>query len=232
MIFLEKWLEILTLAAKVIWVQIQTVVNPIIELTESAMSSFWFVFSLTIIAGYVILKLVQNAITFYQAHNFIHRRMNNEPSNDIEFTLFMKSLWKNDRSKGLLANAKSAKSRYLQFNAQERVLLQNYLQQRHRFLRTNQPLFILSAVVIGLLSSVLVNVLPIESASLTAENVLKTALFILSWLLIMQTKYVSMKKQTYHHLVWMQETNRTTTVDYMQEEDAAVSTNKENNPAY
>jgi hypothetical protein len=231
-IFLEKWLEILTLAAKIIWVQIQTVINPVIELTESAMNSFWFVFSLTIITGYVLLRLVQNAITYYQAHNFIHRKMNNEPASDIEFTLFMKSLWKKDRSKGLVANAKSAKSRYLQFNAQERLSIQNYLQHRLKFLRTNQPLFILGAVVIGLLSSILVNVLPIEAAALTAENVLKTTLFILFWLFIMQTKYVSMKKQTYHHLVWMQETNRTSTVDYMQEKDAAVSTNKENNPAY
>ncbi len=232
MIFLEKWLEILTLAAKIIWVQIQTVIHPIIKLTESAMNSFWFVFSLTIIAGYILLMLLQNAFTFYQAHNFIHRKMNNEPANDIEFTLFMKSLWKNDRSRGLLANAKSAKSRYLQFNAQERLSLQNYLQHRLRFLRANQPLFILGAVVIGLLSSISVNVLPIEAASVNAENVLKTTLFILSWLLIMQAKYVSMKKQTYHHLVWMQDTNRTTTADYMQEEDVAVLTNKENNPAY
>lgn len=30
----------------------------------------------------------------------------------------------------------------------------------------------------------------------------------------------------------MQETNRTSKVDYMQEDEAAVSTNKENNPAY
>lgn len=232
MIFLEKWLKILTLAAKIIWVQIQTAINPIIELTESAMNSFWFVFSLTIITGYVLLRLVQNAITYYQAHNFIHRKMNNEPASDIEFTLFMKSLWKKDRSKGLVANAKSAKSRYLQFNAQERLSIQNYLQHRLKFLRTNQPLFILGAVVIGLLSSITVNVLPIEAAALTAENVLKTTLFILFWLFIMQAKYVAMKKQTYHHLAWMQDTNRTTAVDYMQEEDVTVSTNKENNPAY
>ncbi|MQR95178.1 hypothetical protein [Fictibacillus phosphorivorans] len=229
---MEKWLEILTLAAKIIWVQIQTVIHPITELTESAMNSFWFVFSLTIIAGYILLRLVQNAITFYQAHNFIHRKMNNESVNDIEFTLFMKSLWKKDRSKGLLANAKSAKSRYLQFNAQERLSLQNYLQHRLRFLRTNQPLFILGAVMIGLLSSISMNVLPIEAAAVNAENVLKTTLFILSWLLIMQAKYVSMKKQTYHHLAWMQDTNRTTTVDYIHEEDVTISSNKENNPAY
>lgn len=229
---MEKWLDIFMLTSKVIWVQIQTVINPLIELIQSGMNNFWFVFVLTIVAGAALLSIIINGITFYQAHNFIHRKMVLESSQDIEFTLFLKSLWQSDRSKGLLPNAKSAKSRYLQFNTQERFYVQTYLQERLKFLRTNQPLFILAALFLGLISSIAADVLPIEAVQLTAENVLKTTLFVLVWLFIMQTKYVSIKKQTYYHLAWMQETNRSVNVDYMQDEDAAVSIEKENNPAY
>ncbi|MDM5315458.1 hypothetical protein QUF49_05580 [Fictibacillus sp. b24] len=229
---MEKWVEILMLTGKIIWVQIQTVINPLIELIESGTNNFWFVFAFTIVAGAALLSLIINGITFYQAHNFIHRKMVIESSQDIEFTLFLKTLWQSSRSKGLLANAKSAKSRYLQFNTQERLFVQTYLQQRLKFLRINQPLFILAAVFIGLISSIAVNVLPIEAVALTAENVLKTTLFVLVWLFIMQTKYVSVKKQTYYHLAWMQETNRAVNEDYIQDEGAQLSIEKENNPAY
>jgi hypothetical protein len=229
-IFLEKWLELIILAGKVIWVQLQTVINPVVELIESGMNSFWFVFALTVITGFIILEILYRAITFYQAHNFIHRKMVREPARDIEFSLFLKTLWQSDRSKGLVANAKAAKSRYLQFNLQERLFVQNNLQQRMRFLRNNQALFLLAAIFTGLLSSIAANVLPINSVSFTGESVLKTVLFLLAWLFIMQSKYVSMKKQTYYHLAWMQETNRTAAVDFIQD-DAAVSIN-ENNPTY
>ncbi|GGB47470.1 hypothetical protein [Fictibacillus barbaricus] len=229
---MEKWLEILMLTGKVIWVQIQTVINPIIELIESSLNVFWFVFVLTVIAGYLLLGIINKGITFYHAHNFIHRKMAVESAQDIEFTIFIKSLWQKDPSKGLVANAKSAKSRYLQFNAQERLYVQSYLQHRLRFLRTNQPLFILGAVFIGLISSIAVEVLHLEAVQLTAENILKTTLFVLVWLFLMQSKYVSVKKQTYHHLAWLQETNRSATIDYIPEEDKVVSMEKENNPAY
>jgi hypothetical protein len=229
-IFLEKWLELIILAGKVIWVQLQTVINPVVELMESGMNSFWFVFALTVLTGCVILELLNKAITFYQAHNFIHRKMVREPARDIEFSLFIKTLWQTDRSKGLVANAKAAKSRYLQFNLQERLFIQNNLQQRMRFLRNNQPLFLLAALLTGLFSSIAADVLPINSVSFTGESVLKTVLFILTWLFIMQSKYVSMKKQTYYHLAWMQETNRTAAVHLIQD-DAAVSIN-ESNPTY
>ncbi|KZE64671.1 hypothetical protein AWM68_11065 [Fictibacillus phosphorivorans] len=229
---MEKWLEILMLTGKVIWVQIQTVTTPLIELIQSGANNFWFVFAVTIVAGAALLSLMINGITFYQAHNFIHRKMVIESSQDIEFTLFLKSLWQSDKSKGLLANAKSAKSRYLQFNAQERLFVQTYLHQRLKFLRTNHPLFILTALLIGLISSIAVNVLPLEAAAFTAENVLKTTLFVLVWLFIMQAKYVSIKKQTYYHLGWMQETNRAVNVDYMNDEEASDTKEKENNPAY
>lgn len=227
---MEKWLELIILAGKIIWVQVQTVINPIVELMEAGMNAFWFVFALTVITGYIILKLLNKAFTFYQAHNFIHRKMVNEFANDIEFSLFINTLWQSDRSKGLVANAKAAKSRYLQFNVQERLFIQNNLQQRMRFLRNNHPLFFIAALFTGLLSSIAANVLPINSVSFTGENILKTALFLLVWLFIMQLKYVSMKKQTYYHLAWMQETNRTAAVELMQE-DAAVTLN-ENNPTY
>ncbi|RZT21947.1 MULTISPECIES: hypothetical protein [Fictibacillus] len=227
---MEKWLELIILAGKVIWVQLQTVINPVVELIESGMNSFWFVFALTVITGFIILEILYRAITFYQAHNFIHRKMVREPARDIEFSLFLKTLWQSDRSKGLVANAKAAKSRYLQFNLQERLFVQNNLQQRMRFLRNNQALFLLAAIFTGLLSSIAANVLPINSVSFTGESVLKTVLFLLAWLFIMQSKYVSMKKQTYYHLAWMQETNRTAAVDFIQD-DAAVSIN-ENNPTY
>jgi hypothetical protein len=229
-IFLEKWLELIILAGKVIWVQLQTVINPVVELMESGMNSFWSVFALTVLTGCVILELLNKAITFYQAHNFIHRKMVREPARDIEFSLFIKTLWQTDRSKGLVANAKAAKSRYLQFNLQERLFIQNNLQQRMRFLRNNQPLFLLAALLTGLFSSIAADVLPINSVSFTGESVLKTVLFILTWLFIMQSKYVSMKKQTYYHLAWMQETNRTAAVHLIQD-DAAVSIN-ESNPTY
>jgi len=228
---MEKWLELIILAGKIIWVQIQTVVNPITELVESGLHSFWFVFGLTVLAGYLVLSIGNKAISFYQSHNFIHRKMTVETASDIEFTLFLKTLWQSDRSKGLIANGKSAKSRYLQFNTQERIYIQNYLQHRLRFLRNNQPLFLLSALFIGLISSIFAGVLPMDKVSFTAESVVKTTLFILVWLFIMQTKYVSLKKQTYYHLTWMQETNRTVGIAYLQE-DAAVSLEKENNPAY
>ncbi|ANX13304.1 hypothetical protein ABE41_014945 [Fictibacillus arsenicus] len=227
---MEKWLELIILAGKVIWVQLQTVINPVVELMESGMNSFWFVFALTVLTGCVIMELLNKAITFYQAHNFIHRKMVREPARDIEFSLFIKTLWQTDRSKGLVANAKAAKSRYLQFNLQERLFIQNNLQQRMRFLRNNQPLFLLAALLTGLFSSIAANVLPINSVSFTGESVLKTVLFLLTWLFIMQSKYVSMKKQTYYHLAWMQETNRTAAVDLIQD-DAAVSIN-ESNPTY
>lgn len=229
---MEKWLEILMLTGKVIWVQIQTVINPLIELIQSGANNFWFIFAVTIVAGAALLSLMINGITFYQAHNFIHRKMVIESTQDIEFTLFLKSLWQSDRSKGLLANAKSAKSRYLQFNSQERLFVQTYLHQRLKFLRTNHPLFILAALLIGLISSIAVNVLPLEAAALTAENVIKTTMFILVWLFIMQVKYVSIKKQTYSHLGWMQETNRAVNLNYIYDEVASESKEKENNPAY
>jgi hypothetical protein len=229
-IFLEKWLELIILAGKVIWVQLQTVINPVVELIESGMNSFLFMFALTVLTGCIILELLNKAITFYQAHNFIHRKMVKEPARDIEFSLFIKTLWQTDRSKGLVANAKAAKSRYLQFNLQERLFIQNNLQQRMRFLRNNQPLFLLAALLTGLFSSIAADVLPINSVSFTGESVLKTVLFILTWLFIMQSKYVSMKKQTYYHLAWMQETNRTAAVHLIQD-DAAVSIN-ESNPTY
>ncbi|MCM3718036.1 hypothetical protein [Fictibacillus phosphorivorans] len=228
---MEKWLELIILAGKVIWVQLQTGINPIVELIESSMNSFWFVFVLTVITGTIILEVLYKAITFYQAHNFIHRKMVREPASDIEFSLFIKTLWHTDRSKGLVANAKAAKSRYLQFNGQERLVIQNSLQQRLRFLRNNQPLFLLAAIFAGLLSSIAANVLPINTVSFTGESILKTVLFLLTWLFIMQSKYVSMKKQTYYHLAWMQETNRTAAVELNQEEDAPVSFN-ESNPTY
>lgn len=228
---MEKWLELIILAGKIIWVQIQTVIHPIIELFKSGMNSFWFVFGLTVLIGYLLLGILKKGITFYQAHNFIHRKMIIEPSRDIEFSLFLQTLWQSDRSKGLLANAKSAKSRYLQFNTQERLFIQNYLHRRMDFLRSNQPLFLLAALFVGLMSSILADVLPINAVNFTGESVLKTTLFVLVWLFIMQTKYISMKKQTYLHLTWMQETNRTVSSDLV-EEVAAVSIEHENNPSY
>jgi hypothetical protein len=231
-IYLEKWLDVLLLAGKVIWVQIQTVINPLKELMDSSLNSFWFVFALTILAGYLLLGILNKGLAFYQTHNFIHRKMVVESSQDVEFSLFLKTLWQKEQSKGLLANAKSAKSRYLQFNAQERQFIQTYLQQRLRFLRTNQPLFILGAVLVGLASSIIADVLPVEGIRFTAENLLKSALFVLVWLFLMQLKYISLKKQTYYHLTWMLETNRAISADYDLEEEALVSLEKENNPAY
>jgi hypothetical protein len=230
-ILLEKWLELIILAGKVIWVQIKTVTNPIYVLLENGLNSFWFVFALTIIAGYVLLELLNKGIAFYQAHNFIHRKMVIEPARDIEFNLFLKTLWQSDRSKGLTRNAKSAKSRYLQFNTNERLFIQNYLGNRLRFLRNSQPLFLLTALFGGLISSIIVDVLPLNTVSLTAESIVKTVLFLIVWLFIMQVKYVSIKKQTYYHLVWMKETNRTAAVDLVHE-DAAVSIAHESNPTY
>jgi hypothetical protein len=230
-IVLEKWLELILLAGKVIWVQLQTVLLPIIELMETGMNSFWFVFALTVFTGYLLFEVLNKCITFYQAHNFIHRKMVSESPRDIEFSLFLKTLWQSDRSKGLVANAKAAKSRYLQFNTQERLFIQNNLQQRMRVLRNNQPLFLLAALFAGLISSIAANVLSLNATSFTGESVLKTSLFLIVWLFIMQLKYVSMKKQTHHHLAWMQETNRTAAVDLIQE-DAAVSITNESNPTY
>ncbi|WNB93051.1 hypothetical protein [Bacillus sp. NEB1478] len=228
---MEKWLDLFLLASKIIWVQIKTAVYPIKELLESGMNSFWFVFGITILSGIILFEVLSKMITFYQSHNFIHRKITFEHSRDIEYTLFIQKLWQKERSKGLVGNAKTAKSKYLQFNAQERLFIQNYLQQRLKFLRSNQPLFLLSALFIGLISSILAGVLPINAMKFTAESTVKTMLFLLVWLFIMQTKYVSMKKQAYHHLAWMQETNRTVPIDLM-DVDAAVSVENEINPSY
>ncbi|MDR7074128.1 hypothetical protein [Fictibacillus barbaricus] len=228
---MEKWLELFLLANKVIWVQIKTAVYPIKELFESGMNSFWFVFAITIIAGILLIEAVNRIITFYQSHNFIHRKMTFEHSRDIEYSLFLQNLWQKERSKGLVGNAKSAKSKYLQFNSQERLFIQNYLQQRVRFLRSNQSLFLLAALFIGLISSIAAGVLPINSMKFTLESTVKTTLFLLVWLFIMQTKYVSLKKQAYHHLTWMQETNRSVSIDLL-DVDAAVSVENEINPSY
>ncbi|MBY6035089.1 hypothetical protein KUV80_00390 [Fictibacillus nanhaiensis] len=228
---MEKWLEILLLAGKIIWVQIQTVVLPVLELFERGMNSFWFVFALTVFSGYLLLGALNKGIAFYQAHNFIHRKMSIEPSRDIEFTLFLQTLWQSERSKGLIANAKSAKSRYLQFNSQERLFIQNYLQHRLKFLRNNQSLFLLGALFVGLISSIFSGVLPLNEVSFTAESTVKTTLFLVVWLLIMQTKYMAIKKQTFYHLVWMQETNRTLPMDLIHE-NATVSLENESNPSY
>jgi hypothetical protein len=227
----DKWLDLIILAGKVIWVQIQTVLHPIAEVLESAMQSFWFIFILTIIAGYLVIEALNAIISFYRSHNFIHRKMVVEPSRDIEFSLFLQTLWQSDSSKGMLANSKSAKSRYLQFSGQERSFIQNYLEHRLQFLRANHLLFLLAALFVGLLSSIFAGVLPVNHVAITGETVLKTFLFLITWLMIMQMKYVSIKKQTFLHLSWIQETNRTVPVNTIQE-DAAVTIENESNPSY
>jgi hypothetical protein len=227
----EKWLELILLASKIIWVQMKTTVYPISQLFESGMNSFWFVFALTLLIGILLFEIINKMITFYQAHNFIHRKMAFEHAGDIEYTLFIQNLWQKERSKGLVGNAKSAKSRYLQFNVHERLFIQNYLQHRLKFLRSNQPLFLVGALFIGLISSIFAGVLPLSDVKFTAESTVKTSLFILVWLFMMQTKYVSMKKQTYHHLAWMQETNRSVSMELI-DVDAAVSLENESNPSY
>jgi hypothetical protein len=154
-----------------------------------------------------------------------------EHAGDIEYSLFVRNLWMQDRSRGLIANAKSAKSKYLQFNNQERLFIQNHLQHRMKFLRNNQPLFLLAALFIGLVSSIFSKVLPIQDMSITAESIVKTTLFILVWVFFMQAKYVSMKKQTYKHLSWLQETNRSAAIDVINE-DKTISMESESSPSY
>jgi hypothetical protein len=227
----EKWLDLLILAGRIIEIQIQTVLHPIVVLWQTAMQSFWFVFSLSIIVGYLIIGTLGNLINYYKAHNFVHRNMGIEPARDIEFSLFLQTLWQFDRSKGLLGNAKSAKSRFLQFSGEERLYIQNYLEHRIHYLRTNHFLFIAAALFIGLTSAIIVGVIPVSNVVVTGEMVLKTLLFVLAWLIIMEVKYVSLNKQTYLHLAWMQETNRLVPVDLINE-DTASAIEKESNPSY
>ncbi|MFC7373275.1 hypothetical protein ACFQPF_16670 [Fictibacillus iocasae] len=195
--FLDRLTELLEITLKLLSVKALDVLYPIYKLGEHLSGYFAFRFAAAILVFFLLLRIAERAVEFYSLHNFVHKKMLVPSSNTAEYKLFLSHVWDLETSKGIIDNAKAAKSRLLRFNQEELNDVLLYLKARRRTLSSS----FLSTISAAFLSGVLLTYATewAHNGSLNAEFFLKTALYTAVWYLIFEYR----QKNKQHQVIAM-----------------------------
>ncbi|MGC4377769.1 hypothetical protein WD019_12615 [Fictibacillus sp. Mic-4] len=181
---MEDIIKLVVLVGKLIWAKASSEYLTIKELIETAFQNFWFQFAWTLLVISAVIAAIEFLIRYYYFHNFIHRKIKNDLSSSYELKLFMESLLKKEKSKGMLMNLKYVRSQLLSLRTGELRLLETELVALKQSVRSLKTIASAAAIFLGLLSSFILGIFRIDDFMLTQESVVKTLLFMVSWFLI------------------------------------------------
>ncbi|WP_062233620.1 hypothetical protein [Fictibacillus sp. FJAT-27399] len=179
----QLW-QLIVLVSKLLWAKAAAGFFALGVLIEVLFQNFWVQFSAAIIIGMLTVKIIELSIRYYYYHNFVHRKLKNSLGSPADLDLFLQTSMKREISRGLLPNLNYLRSRLIQMRPTELRLFHTYLKTNTRTMKNGKAVGYTIGILIGLFTSIAMDILHLEGLSFSQESTVKTVLLLLVWFVI------------------------------------------------